>query len=631
MAEFGLLWKNSGTGSTHRGVSSTAFTFDTEDVFFTYFDQLRIHELLGETEKYADFDRDVYETTVQEAYKFAREMIAPLNANGDRQGCSLDKDGNVTTPKGYKQAWAAMREGGWTAPRADPEVGGSGMPSVVGAFLSEVMSGASMAFTMYVGLSTAAARVIKKYAPSQLALPVAEKLFTGEWGGTMCLTEAGAGSSVGDNRTRATPSAEQDGVWILEGEKIFITGGDSDLVSNICHLVLARTPGSPEGTKGLSLFLVPKYWFNEAGLELGEAIELGERNGAHVLKLEHKMGINGSATCVLGLGMRGQCQAWMVGEERQGMRLMFDMMNEARIGVGVQGLAAGSAAFQYARHYVHERVQGAPLKHMRDPDAKRVPIVEHPDVRRMLMNQKVLVETMRAMSYRACLTADLAEVHADEDTRARLHRRTELLVPIVKSLCTDLGFDVAVTGVQIFGGYGYTQEFPVEQLVRDAKIQSIYEGTNGIQALDLLGRKMRMEGGRLFMEWMQDAKAELEAAQAEGFASQASTLGKAIDAVAAAAMHIAGLGQKDIDEAMVHAVPFMTAFGYVVLGQEALDQARVAKRKIAASGASDFLKGKLLNLDYFTATFVPQVTAISKSIRASDTSCLDAALFGKSR
>jgi alkylation response protein AidB-like acyl-CoA dehydrogenase len=604
-------------------VSSTAFTFDTDDVFFTYFEQLRMHEQLGATEKYADLDRDVYQTTVQEAYKFAREHLAPLNANGDRQGCSLDAEGNVTLPDGYKQAWHAMREGGWTAPRADPELGGSGMPSIIGAFLSEVMSGACMAFVMYVGLSSAAARVIKKYAPEQLATPVAEKLFCGEWGGTMCLTEAGAGSSVGDNRTRAQPSEDEPGVWLLDGEKIFITGGDSNLVDNICHLVLARTPGSPEGTKGLSLFLVPKYWFD------AETLELGERNGAHVLKLEHKMGINGSATCVLGLGTRGPCRAWMVGNEREGIRLMFDMMNEARIGVGVQGLAAGSAAFQYARSYVHERIQGTPLEHMRDPSAKRVAIVEHPDVRRMLMTQKVLVETMRAMAYRTCLFADLAESHPDEDTRARLNRRTDLLVPIVKALCTDLGFDVAVTAVQIFGGYGYTQEFPVEQLVRDAKIQSIYEGTNGIQALDLLGRKMRMEGGRLFMEWMQEAKAELEAAQAEGFGAQATELGKAIDAVAAAAMHIAGLGQKSINDAMVHAVPFMQAFGYCVLGTEALDQARVAKRKIDADGRTDFLEGKLLNLDFFTAAFLPHVVATSKSIRASDSSCLSRVLFSK--
>ncbi|PRQ00420.1 acyl-CoA dehydrogenase [Enhygromyxa salina] len=602
-------------------MSSTAFTFDTEDVFFTYFDQLRIHEQLVECERYADFDQDTYQTTVEEAYKFARDVFAPLNAIGDQTGCTLDAEGNVTLPEGYKEAWDQMREGGWTAPRADPDYGGSGMPYVIGAFLSEVMSGANMSLQMYVGLSSAAARVIKNHGPEGLARPVAEKIFAGEWGGTMCLTEADAGSSVGDNRTKAVPSPDQSDVWLLEGEKIFITGGDSNLVENICHLVLARTPGSPEGTKGLSLFMVPKFWFDT------ETLELQDRNGAHVLKLEHKMGIKSSATCVLGIGSRGPCRGWMVGKEREGIRLMFDMMNEARIGVGVQGLAAGSAAFQYARAYVHERVQGTSLKHLRDPNAKRVPIVNHPDVRRMLMNQKVLVETMRSMAYRLALSADIAESHPDEDRRAKLHRRVELLVPVVKSMCTDLGFDIAVTAVQIFGGYGFTQEFPVEQLVRDAKIQSIYEGTNGIQALDLLGRKMRMEGGRLFMEWMQDAKAEIEAAQVEGFDAQATALGKAIDAVAAAAMHIAGVGQQDIDEAMLQAVPFLQALGYTVLGQEALDQARVAKRKIAARGETNFLKGKLLNLDYFTATFLPQVTATSKAIRNGDTSCLDPSLF----
>lgn len=605
-------------------MSSTAFTFDTEDVFFTYFDQLRMDVRLGECEKYADYDRDTYQTTVEEAYKFARDVFAPLNARGDHEGCSLDAEGNVTLPKGYKEAWERMREGGWTAPRADPELGGSGMPYAIGAFLSEVMSGANMSLQMYVGLSSAAARVIKKYGPEQFALPVAEKIFTGEWGGTMCLTEADAGSSVGDNRTKAKPCPDEPDVWLLEGEKIFITGGDSNLVDNICHLVLARTPGSPEGTKGLSLFMVPKFSFDP------DTLELGERNGAHVLKLEHKMGIKSSATCVLGIGSRGPCRGWLVGKEREGIRVMFDMMNEARIGVGVQGLAAGSAAFQYARAYVHERVQGTSLKHMRDANAKRVPIVQHPDVRRMLMNQKVLVETMRAMAYRLALGADMAEAHPDEDVRAKYHRRVDLLVPVVKSMCTDLGFDVAVTAVQIFGGYGFTQEFPVEQLVRDAKIQSIYEGTNGIQALDLLGRKMRMEGGRLFMEWMQDAKADIEAAQTEGFEAQGTALGKAIDAVAAAAMHIAGVGQKDIDEAMLHAVPFLQAFGYTVLGQEALDQARVAKRKIAERGETNFLKGKLLNLDYYTATFLPQVTATSKAIRLGDTSCLDPALFAAS-
>ncbi|MFV8753237.1 acyl-CoA dehydrogenase [Nannocystaceae bacterium ST9] len=602
-------------------MSSTAFTFDTEDVNFTLFDQLRAHELLGQCERYAELDRDVYEATIEEAYRLSREVLAPINRRGDQQGCRLDAEGNVITPDGYKEAWEVFRAGGWIAPRADEELGGSGLPATMGAMLNEVFSGACVAFVMYFGLSAAAARVIQKYVSPGRASKIAQKLFAGQWGGTMCLTEAGAGSSVGDNRTKATPTDER-GVFMMEGEKIFITGADSNMVENVCHLVLARTPGSPEGTKGLSLFLVPKFWFDP------DTLELGERNGAHVLKLEHKMGINGSATCVLGLGTRGPCKGWLIGDERDGIKMMFDMMNEARLGVGLQGLAIASAAFQYARHYAHERVQGSPLKHMRDANAKRVPIVQHPDVRRMLMNQKVLVETMRAMAYRLALEFDLSENHPDENLRGRMQRRTDLLVPIVKSMCTDLGFDVAVTAVQIYGGYGFTQEFPVEQLVRDAKIQSIYEGTNGIQALDLLGRKMRMEGGRLFMEWMQGAKQQLEAAQTEGFTNQAGELGKAIDAVAAAAMHIAGVGQQDIDKAMIHAVPFQQAFGYTVLGLEALDQARAAKRKIAATSETAFLKGKLLNLDYYTATFLPHVTAISKSIRANDSSCLDEALFG---
>jgi alkylation response protein AidB-like acyl-CoA dehydrogenase len=601
-------------------VSSTAFTFDTEDVNFTLFDQLRAHELLGQCPTYAELDRDVYETTIEEAYRLSREVLAPLNRPGDQQGCTLDAEGNVTTPAGYKEAWEVFREGGWIAPRAPTDLGGSGLPATMGAMLSEVFSGACVAFVMYFGLSAAAARVIRKYVSDPRAQNISSKLFAGKWGGTMCLTEAGAGSSVGDNRTKATPT-ETRGVYLLEGEKIFITGADSNMVENVCHLVLARTPGSPEGTKGLSLFLVPKFWFDP------DTLVLGERNGAHVLKLEHKMGINGSATCVLGLGTRGPCKGWLIGDERDGIKMMFDMMNEARLGVGVQGLAVGSAAFQYARHYAHERIQGSPLKHLRDANAKRVPIVNHPDVRRMLMNQKVLVETMRAMAYRLALEFDLSEHHPDENVRSRMQRRCDLLVPIVKSMCTDLGFDVAVTAVQIYGGYGFTQEFPVEQLVRDAKIQSIYEGTNGIQALDLLGRKMRMEGGRLFMEWMQYAKQQIEAAQTEGFEAPAAELGKAVDAVAAAAMHMAQVGQQDIDKAMVWAVPFQQAFGYTVLGLEALDQARAAKRKIAASGSTAFLEGKRLNLDHYVATFLPHVVAISKSVRSNDASCLDAALF----
>ena len=527
----------------------------------------------------------------------------------------------MTTPDGYGEAWKQFCEGGWVGPRAEPELGGAGLPAILGALLNEMFSGANVAFNMYAGLTGAAARVVVKFAQEKWRQPVAEKLFTGEWTGTMCLTESGAGSSVGDNRAKATPSEDEEGVYLLEGEKIFITGGDNDFTDNIVHLVLARTPGAPSGIKGLSLFLVPKFIFDDD-------MKVGERNGAHVLRIEHKMGINGSATCVLGLGAKGPCKGWLLGEEHQGIQLMFHMMNEARIGVGMQGLAMGSASFQYARHYAKERVQGTSMREIKNADAPRIPIVQHPDVRRMLMTQKVKVETVRAMCYRLARDFDIAELSDDEGERKRLAERIDLLVPIVKSMATDLGFDVAVTGVQIYGGYGYTAEFPVEQLVRDAKIQSIYEGTNGIQALDLLGRKMRISGGKLFMDWMQDAQKDAEAAGTEGFEKQAASLGKGIQAVAASAMHIAGLGQGgNMEAALQYAVPFLNAFGWVVLGLEALDQARVAKRLIDGDKETALLRGKLLNLDFFVANLLPQAIGLAKSIQSGDSSCLDETLF----
>ena len=309
----------------------------------------------------------------------------------------------MTCPDGYKEAWAVMRDGGWTAPRADPELGGSGLPQAIGAFLSEVMSGASMAFTMYVGLSSAAARVITRYAPDHLARPVAEKLFTGQWGGTMCLTEAGAGSSVGDNRTKAVPSGD-DGVWLLEGEKIFITGGDSNLVDNIVPPGPGPHPGLARGHQGPE----PVHGPQVSG-STRRASSSASATARTCSSSSTRWASTARPPACSGSDPLARATAGWSATERDGMRLMFDMMNEARIGVGVQGLAAGSAAFQYARHYVHERVQGTSLKHMRDPGAKRVAIVEHPDVRRMLMDQKVLVETMRAMSYRVCVYADLSE------------------------------------------------------------------------------------------------------------------------------------------------------------------------------------------------------------------------------
>ncbi len=599
---------------------STPFRVDVEDLHFVLFDQLKADRELAKIEAYAELDRDVYEATIEEAHKIAREVLHPINRPGDRQGCTLDAAGNVTTPKGYKKAWKAMADGGWVAVSASPELGGGGLPATMDMVLHDMFFGAATAFMMYPGLTAAAGRVVAAHAPRAMRAMVAEKMFSGKWAGTMCLTESGAGSSVGDNRAKAIPT-DEDGVYLLEGEKLFITGGDHDLTENIVHTVLARTPDSPGGTKGLSLFLVPKFVFDETGA-------LGERNGAKVVGLEHKMGINGSATCTLALGSDRPCRGWLVGGEREGIALMFQMMNEARIGVAAQGEAVAMAAWQYARQYAAQRVQGTRIEDFRNSDAVPVSIDQHPDVRRMLMTLKVMAETMRSALLRMTLQYDLSEGSPDEAERTRLRERVDLLVPVMKSHCTDAGFDMATLAVQVYGGYGYTAEFPAEQLVRDSKIQSIYEGTNGIQALDLLGRKMRAKNGGVFMAWMQEVQADLKAATDEGFDRQAAAVGKAVMQLGAAAMHLSKVAAAGgLEAAFYMAVPFQSAFGLVAMAVEAVDQARIAKRLLAERGESPLLAGKLLNLDFYVAHILPGAVAHAKTVQSGDKSALDPTLF----
>jgi hypothetical protein len=601
-------------------VSSTSFAVDLQDIHFVLFDQLAMDRKLGAVEKFRDLDREVYEATLTETKRLAEEVLGPINRQGDREGCRLDGDGNVRTPRGYKEAWQTLASGGWVAVSAPAELGGGGLPFTMAMIVNEVLCGACMAFMMYPGLTAGAARVILEHGPEAMRVPFARNMFSGKWGGTMCLTEAGAGSSVGDNRCKAIPT-DEPGVYLLEGEKIFISGGDQDLTENIVHLVLARTPSAGRGTKGLSLFMVPKFLVDADG-------NLGARNGAHVLGIEHKMGIHGNATCTLGLGARGPCKGWIVGQENQGIELMFLMMNEARIGVAAQGAAVASAAYAYARAYARERVQGQALRDARNPDAPSVTIDHHPDVRRMLMTQKVYSETMRSLLCKLALSFDLAHEAVDPAERERLRGRVDLFTPIVKATCTDLGYEVATLAVQTYGGYGYIGEYPVEQLVRDVKITSIYEGTNGIQALDLVGRKLRIGGGALFIDWMNEANAALAKAAVGGFEPASAALGKAVQQLAASAMHLAALGKaRNVEGAMLCATPFLKMFGLVLLGLEALEQAVVARRLIGERGSQPLLVGKLRNLEFFSATLLPQAIALGKSIQADDASCLDPALF----
>jgi len=592
---------------------------DLDDIRFVLFDQLALHDELAGIEEFSAFDRETYDATIEEAARLATEVLAPINRVGDRQGVRFDPaTGQVTTPEGFKQAWDTVREGGWFAVSASPDVGGVGLPLTISMAVNELFAGAAMAFWMYPGLTAAAARVLLRHGPEGMREAYAQKMFSGDWGGTMCLTEAGAGSDVGENRCRAVPVAGEPGVYHLEGEKIFISGGDHDLAENIVHLVLARTPDSPAGTKGLSLFLVPKFLVDDD-------LSIGERNGAKVVGVEEKMGIHGSATCTLALGADRPCKGWLVGEEHQGIAIMFTMMNEARIGVGAQGVALCGAAYSYARRYAMERLQGTSTANFKDPEAPRAAIIEHPDVRRMLMTLKVHAEASRSFLYRIGHMADLA--HADPEEHARLLRRVDLLVPVLKAHCTDLAVEMASLAVQVFGGYGYTCEYPVEQLLRDARITPIYEGTNGIQALDLVGRKMRAKGGSLFLEYLQDAQRECALATEAGLASQAEAVGKALGHLGAAAMHLGQLGASgQLDAALLQATPFLRMFGTVHLAVECLAQARVAAKR-AEDGETPHLRGKRLNLDFYLQNVLPGAVALGKTIQSGDQSCLDPQAF----
>ncbi len=605
-------------------MSATEYEIDLRDIRFVLHEQMRISESLKSIPRYAELDRDTLDSFLDECGRVALDVLARSNRDGDRIGCKLDADGNVTTPPGFKEAWKATTDGGWNALCADEQYGGMGMPQSLGAAVGEILTGANTAFATYPGLGRAAANLLAEYAPEPHRTLCCTKLFSGEWCGTMCLTEAGAGSSVGDNRAKAVPLGEDD-LYEITGEKMFITAGDQDLTSNIIHLVLARTPGAPAGTKGLSIFLVPKFMYDAEG-------NLGERNGAFVEKIEEKMGIHGSATTVLSLGARSKCVGWLLGRENEGMKIMFHMMNEARIAVGVQGLAAASSAYLNALSYAKDRVQGQAVERFGDNSAPAITIIEHPDVRRMLLWQKVHVETMRSFVYTCANRLDRAMNSTDAEEREYLMGLVELATPIIKSYCTDKGFEVTVMALQTYGGYGYIGEYPVEQTVRDAKISSIYEGTNGIQAMDLLGRKMRKGGGMLFMNWLNEANEEIEKAKAiSDFAADVDALEKARDGLGASAMHLGGLGMAgNLRGAMLNSMNFLNQFGCVTLGLHALSQARIAKAALdaGATGAdARFYKGKISNLKFYVNQVLPGATALGRSIRSGDESSLDADLF----
>jgi alkylation response protein AidB-like acyl-CoA dehydrogenase len=555
--------------------------------------QFALHDVLKLSQSglpgHEDLDRDFTEAVLDAAGKLAAEVLAPLNAVGDRQGCRLE-NGVVRTPDGFDRAFQAMKEGGWTALDCDPDYGGQGMPYVMGVATGEMFVSANMAFNMYQGLTHGAYSAVHAHGTDDQKQTYLPKMVSCDWTGTMNLTEPHCGTDLGLLRTKAEP--QDDGSYLITGQKIFISAGDHDLAENVIHLVLAKAPGGGEGTKGISLFIVPKFLVNAGG-------SLGERNGVSVGALEEKMGIHGNATCVMNFdGARG----WLLGELHKGMRAMFTMMNEARLGVGLQGYACAVPAYQNAVAYAKDRLQGRAVTGVQNAAGVADPLIVHPDIRRSLMDQKSFLEGARMLALWGAHLIDKGH-NGDADAEGLV----SLLTPVIKGFLTDKGFETAVLAQQVFGGHGYIEEWGMSQFVRDARITMIYEGANGVQALDLVGRKLAQDGGKHVMAFFEMIKAFCkqhgDSAIAGDFIAPLKAASKDLQT---AAMFFMERGMKNPNDALSGSYDFMHLFGHVALG---FMWAQMAAAAQAALDAGDrdaaFLKTKLATGRYYMKRQLP--------------------------
>ncbi len=571
--------------------------------------QFVVNELIGlesfsNLPGFGNATRDLTDAVIAEGGRFVSEVVAPLNQVGDREGCTRHPDSSVTTPTGFKHAYRHYVEGGWATLSAPEQFGGQGLPHVIGFVMEEYLASANQAFAMYPGLANGAiSAIIAKGSPEQQAMYL-PRMVTGEWLGTMNLTEPHCGTDLGLLRTRAEPRL--DGSYAITGTKIFISAGDHDLSENIIHLVLAKTPGAPESSKGISLFIVPKFLVNPDG-------SLGARNAVSVGSLENKMGIHGNATCVMNYdGATG----FLVGEECKGLAAMFIMMNAARLGVGMQGLAQAEAAYQNAVLYAQERRQGRALTGPAEPHERADPLFVHADVRRMLMDAKTFTEGMRALCLWGALQVDLSHKAATEEERQAADDVISLLTPVIKGYGTDMGYKTATDMQQIWGGHGYIVENGMEQFVRDARIAMIYEGANGVQAMDLCGRKLAQNGGRAIQRLFALIDAEVAAAEAE-LAPVASALGRVNGEMKAATQWFMQNAFTDPDALGAGAYAFMTLTGIAALGLMWLKMARVAQAALAA-GAEDaaFYQAKLVCARHWATRFAPEAGALRREVEA---------------
>jgi alkylation response protein AidB-like acyl-CoA dehydrogenase len=572
---------------------------DRRDVDFVLHEQLKVGEL-SKHEKFAEFNKKTIDLVVSEARNLALKELLPIRVDGDREGARLE-NGKVTVPESFHKAWELFKEGEWLALSDPPEWGGQGMPVTLSLATNDYFIGGNFAFMIYPGLTHGAGRLIETFGTDKQKKLFLKKMFTGHWTGTMLLTEPEAGSDLGPLTTSAVKN--DDGTYSITGNKIFISSGDHDLAENIIHPVLARIEGAPKGTKGISLFVVPKIWVNDDG-------SLGEPNDVVCTGVEEKMGIHGNATCSLSLGSKGSCRGMLLGEENKGMRAMFQMMNEARLLVGLQGLACASSAYLYAVNYARQRIQGRHLLKSFDREAPSVPIIQHPDIRRMLLTMKAYVEGMRSLLYYIGHCEDQLQISDEEAQKAKCQGLIDLLIPIAKGYITDKAFEVCSLGIQVYGGYGYIREYPMEQLLRDCRITQIYEGTNGIQAMDLLGRKLGLNQGKTVMDLLGEIQQTIAAAKSiSSLQDMADKVESAVNKLGQVALHIGQTAMSEkVMHAFAHAYSLMDVCGDVVMGWLLLWRACISAQNLEkGAGKKDvaFYEGQIKSAEFFVHSVLP--------------------------